>query len=220
MPVPDTFTFNGTMNYVFDFFDELKIKAFMFHSNQLSGGAIKWPEGKPLLYANSKVAMPDLASIGDGLLSIGTIIDPIGTLVKTFTQDLPGSIGKSEANVCAGIAPPKPIGDGFGFSDIICGCVGLYPGTTVKACVNLLDSEDDKKALWYKTQVKIPVIPDINWQITNEAYVLKCGIVNKIQLPVINGSIKVDLLDETFAMTTSGPLSPKWQLIVARKRSI
>lgn len=137
--------------------------------------------------------------------------------METFTKDLPGSIAKSEANACAGLAPPKPIADGLGFNDLICGCVGLYPGITFKTVVDVLDSSSDKKGLWLKTQAVLPVLPNINWTISNESYMLTCGINNSLSLPIIDGSITVDFLNETFAMTTTGPISSSWRLMVCGK---
>lgn len=72
------------MNYVFDIFDELKYKGFMFHSNMLSGGGIAWPSGKPLGYFTTKLAVPDFVTIADSLISVGTIVDPIRNFIGNF----------------------------------------------------------------------------------------------------------------------------------------
>jgi hypothetical protein len=173
MPVPYSSVIKTSMDYVFDIFNETKYKGFMFHSSMVSGGIVYWPSGKPLAYGIGKVALPDFVSIADGLISIGSVLDPIGTLTKTFLQDIPGSLNTTEANATVGLALPKPVGDALGLSDIISAETGLFPGRTVKTTVNFLDSESDRKGVWTQIKTTIPIPPDIKWSINGEVYVLK-----------------------------------------------
>lgn len=218
MPVPDQAILKTSQDYLFDIFNETKYKGFMFHSSQVSGGLLYWPSGKPLAYGIGKVAMPDFVGIADGLISVGSLLDPIGTLTKTILQDIPGALNTAEANATVGLALPKPLGEALGISDIISAETGLFPGRTVKTTVNFLDSESDRKGAWAQIKSTIPIPPDIKWSIKGEAYALKCGLRGEFAIPPMNGNITVDIIDEMFAMKFQGPLVPGWQLFIGGKQ--
>ncbi len=218
MPKETDFYFNTT--YLAETYSKQTYKAWMIQSEQLSGGLLSQPESKPMLYFNQKLALPDIAGVADGLLSLGSAMDPIGTLKKLFIEELPNAVASTEANITVGIAPPKPLADGLGIDDLVSAKMGLFKGAKFQTTVNLLDSEFDRKAAFINIDTNIPLPPKFDWKLNANIYALTNGIDAQLEAPVINGMCKVSLLKDSLALTTSGPLKPACILVIGGKEII
>jgi hypothetical protein len=82
----------------------------------------------PGFYARFNAGLPNIAGLTDSLLSVGGVLDPAGTLMKVFTDDLSNCLNSVACNVQAGIAPPhpciKPLA--FGADNFVSGAFGLW----------------------------------------------------------------------------------------------
>jgi hypothetical protein len=221
MVVPEYHDTYFNTDYGLNFYNRSDYKAWMPTKTLVSGGLISWPSGKPILYNIDKMALPDIAGIADGLLSVGSVMDPIGTVTKLFTEQLPNAIGQTEANATVGVAMPKPAADALSMQDIASGSFGLYPGVILGGTVNVFDSEKDKKGAFADVKVKLPLAPPFTWNLSADAYLIKTGVKGNLTFPLLcpipDGEVTVDILDESFAMTVGGINPPRWILKVARK---
>jgi hypothetical protein len=222
MVVPDWNDLYHNTDYGLSMYNKNTFKAWMPTSTITSGGIISWPSGLPILWTINKMGLPNIAGIADGLLSLGSVMDPMGTVTKLITEDLPGAVATIEANTSNGIALPKPFGEAISMPNVVSGSVGLFPGGYAGGTFDLFSSSEDHKGIWAEVKSLLPVLPPFGWDIRSEAYILKCGVKEKLSMTLLppslpHGEVTVDILDETFAMTVGGIAPPKWILTIAGK---
>ena len=204
-PVIKSSDFYIDIPYMFSVYQLSKYKAAMLNYEYLSGGIL--PISKkcnPLLYGQFQLGLPDIVGIADSLLSVGTLFDPLGTLLKLITEQLPTAVNSIQCNILGGIAPPieaiKPLA--FGADNFISGALGLWPGAKWKSTLNLLESQNNKHFLYTNLEVDLPVPPEqINVIALANLYALTCGIDIEAQFPILNVMEKIDIIKETFALT-------------------
>ena len=93
-----------------------------------------------------------------------------------------------------------------------------FHGLNFGATINVLDSEQDKKALFGRINAQLPIPPDIKLKLTAETYLLMCGWKIELQaLPIPDGILTIDILNETLAVTVGGPIIPHSALVICGK---
>lgn len=215
--------------YIFSFYDKQTYSIYIPIKSQTDFGICPWNisseimSGKPLVYNFNKFALPDIAPIADGLISIGSIVDPIGTLQKTFTEELPDALNQTELNTTLGLGGlPKVLVDALNMEELCSANIGLFPGCNLGATFNLFDSEQDRKALFtnFNIQFDVDKLP-IPWVVVTEKfYALTCNIEGELTLPIFDGEVKVGILKETLGLTVGAPFPPRGILIIGGKEII
>lgn len=230
LQIPDKTEFFAYTSFMYKFFDQKKMSLCIPITSRTEAGLIAWPisgsiepilgGNKPLLYSVINMGLPDILPIADSMISVGTIIDPLGCLQKMISEQLPQVFHTTELNTTIGIGGlPKFIqGFVFGAEELASANVGLFPDLNFGATFNMLDSEQDKKAMFARINAQLPIPPDINLGIEGELYALKCGIRTEASiLPIPDWIITLDVLDETLAVTIGGPIIPHSVLVICGK---
>lgn len=228
--MPDYSDFYTNVDYIFREYNRTDYSVYLPIKNYNECGIIAWPlssqimSGKPLLYDITTIGLPNIATIADSMISVGTLIDPIGCLTKLVTEQLPEAVGSTELNTTIGIGGLPKIAKDFikpvlgEVDEILSANVGLFKNLKIGTTVNLLNSEFDKKALFGRITAQLPLPPEVKLSLSGETYVLKCGIVSEAMiLPLLDAEITLDILDETLAATIGGPLPPRSDLVICGK---
>lgn len=191
-----------------------------------SAGIIPWPmdnpvmSGKPVFYNNINIGFPDITPIADSLVSIGSIIDPIGCVQKVF-ENLSEAANTIECNTVVGVGGLPKIAQGLflGAEELASANIGVFKGLQFGAAANILDSKDDKKIHYSEVKAKLPLIPEeTELSIKGQSYTFFNGIRATVQaLPYIDGTITWDFFDETLALTVGGPIVPHSVLVIGGK---
>lgn len=176
-PIPSGNNFYIGATHIGSFFDHMQYKAFMPQKKQINLKLIDIDKTcNPGFYANFNAALPDIAGLTDSLLSVGGVFDPIGTLTKLFTEQLPKCLNSVACNVVAGIAPPhpciKPLA--FGADNFLSGALGLWQGCEFRTTVNAFESQNSKNFFYANFGVKLDVLPIINVKALYNLYALTC----------------------------------------------
>jgi len=220
--------FFAYQSFLYKFFDKKQYSIDIPIKSTTETGIIAWPisgslapilSGKPVFYNNINIGLPDILPVADSMVSIGTIIDPLGCLQKMLTEQLPEVINTTEMNTTIGIGGlPKFLKDFTGMEELLSANAGLFPGLNVGAKFNFLDSEDDKKGIYWRINSQLPIPPDIELSVDGEYYTLKCGVKGTLDiLPVPDCTLTLDIIDETLAVTVGGPIIPHSVLVVGGK---
>ena len=145
------------------------------------------------------------------MISVGTLFDPVKAVTDLIIDGPAKAFETIQLNTTKGIGLPKPISDVLGIEDLVSGRLGLFPNAKFRYTFDLLNSEVDKTVAYTDITAKLPLSLDENMELSTVLYALKSGITTKLTagLTALNASTKVDLLDETLAITASGPTSPK-----------
>lgn len=212
--VPKTMYTNISIPYCVDLTSENKINAWTIIGTRFKGGIVPFSQGNPALFVETNASVPTISKEMDYKLSMGQFVTPPEAMVEKFITNLQGALDECQCNSTVGIGSPKVVQDNLGINEMFSYSQGLYLKRNIGMTVNILDSLYDKKAFLFKMGTTLPCIPDINWKINSTVYLLKSGVETQLEVPIINGSIKVDLLDETFALTVGGPVKPKCVLII------
>lgn len=204
LPVIHTADFYINSDYIANFYVKNEFKGFSYLSGLLSGGIIPWPDNLPFIYSINRIGLPDLASIADNMIGVGASFNPIKALAEFVVDDLPGALATTQCNTTIGIGGlPKPLADSLDINTIFSTKLGLFEGNNVRFNVDFLDSEIDKKGLYLDLTTHFPVSLTDSFEIVGTGYILKSGIVGSVSvgLTSLNATLKVDLLDETLAIT-------------------
>lgn len=220
MPEHNDFYFNA--DYIFKEYNKMDYSIYMPIKVYNETGIIPWPmgnkimSGRPVLYDMANVSLPNIAKVADGMVSVGTLIDPIGCIQKMITEQLPDLANDMEINTTIGVGGlpkiakdiVKPVlGD---INEILSANAGLFKELKLGGTLNLLNSEFDKKAIFYRVTAQLPTPPEISLSLSGEAYTLKCGILGEVDvLPVPDGEITLDVLDESVEGMVGGPFPPR-----------
>lgn len=219
LPVPDTNEGEGKLDNGANLFSKQTYKVFNPTHVMVSGGLIPTVSSKPMLYSVNNFGLPDISSVADSMVSVGTIFDPVGTLFNAITENFPQMMNNVQLNTTNGMGLPKPIADGLKMDDLVCARLGLFPGGNFRFSNNMLDSEQDKKGQYYDITAKLPFSVDENFELTSEYYTLKTGVKGglTVGLTAINGTTDVDILDKTVALGVGGVTSPSMRFSAAGK---
>lgn len=221
--MPGFTDFYMDLPYLLGFYNKMEHSAWLPTTEYLSAGIFQISKKcNPFFYTVYNIGLPDIGGLADSLLSVGSVVDPIGTLLKLVTEQLPTAVNSIQCNIQAGLAPPiealKPLA--FGADNFISGAVGLWPGAKFKVTGNLLESKESKNFAYANIEVDLPVPPEqINVTALANLYALTCGIDIEAQYPIYNVMAKIDIIKETFALTLSGPTKPLGILCIGRKRN-
>jgi hypothetical protein len=129
MPVPSKNDFYVGASYIGHFYDNMQFKGFLPQKMHIDAGLLELDKTcNPGFYAKFNAGFPNIVGLTDSLLSVGSALDPLGTLTKLFTQDMQKCLDSVACNVQVGIAPPhpciKPLA--FGADNFLSGALGLW----------------------------------------------------------------------------------------------
>ena len=222
--------FFAYQSFLYKFFDKKQYSIDIPIKSTTETGIIAWPisgslapilSGKPVFYNNINMGLPDILPVADSLISVGTIIDPLGCLQKLISEQLPEVINTTEMNTTIGIGGlPKWLqGVLFGAEELASANIGLFPGLKFGAAANILDSKDDKKIHYSEVKAQLPLLPEeTELSIKGQSYTFFNGIRTTAQvLPYIDGTITWDFFNETLALTVGGPIVPHSALVIGGK---
>lgn len=212
--VPAKMSTNISIPYCVDLTSDNIIKAWTIVNTTFKGGIVPFSQGNPALFVQTNASIPNVVKEMDTKLALGQFTTPPTELVEKFAKNLQGALDECQANSSIGVGMPSIVADNLGVKEAVSVGFGLYQKRNIGMTINILDSLYDKKGLLFNMGATVPCFPDINWKINSSAYMLKNGIVSQLELPIINGSVKLDMLDETLALTIGGPLKPKCVLVI------
>ena len=131
----DTNDFYIYSPYILKFKDQKSYAFSIPIGSNTDTGIIPWPmdnpsmSGKPVLYNNITMGLPDITPIADSMVSIGTLIDPIGCLEKVF-ENLSEAANTIECNTTIGVGGTPKIVQGLllGAEELASANIGLFKG--------------------------------------------------------------------------------------------
>ena len=223
LPVPDKIEYYFDSPYGYHLDVKTKMKAWSPNSIKIKSGLFSLPTGQPVLWNETKYGAPDLAGIADSLISVGSVFDPIGTLTKLVTEDLPGCLQNIELNTTFGLATSAkstlsgiPILNGdlvfkkienFAKSEI-----GLFKNANFRANLDVLEGSKDNLGGFVELGVQLPTtLTNPNVKLYGMCHALANGIDLSVEAPIINADLTVSLVADKFVTQMSGPTKPKFK---------
>lgn len=223
LPVPDKLEFYFDSPYGYHLDVKSKMKAWSLNSMKINTGLVSLPTGQPVFWNETKYGAPDLAGVADSLISVGSVFDPIGTLTKLVTEDLPGCLQNIELNTTFGLATTAkstlsgiPILNGDlvfkKIDNFVKSEIGLFKNANFRANLDILEGSKDNLGQFVELGVQLPTtLTNPNVKLYGMYHALANGIDLSVEAPIINADLKVSLVADKFVTQMSGPTKPKFK---------